>query len=120
MTQATIAIRSANRCTDQLKSEPPRLMLTSYNPNVPTPLSRDTSPEVERLQVERWRTMSTEEKAALISGLTRAAYELAEAGVRSRHPDASPRERFLRLALVTLGPDLANRAYPDIATLRLP
>jgi hypothetical protein len=36
------------------------------------------------------------------------------AGIRLRHPDASPREQFLRLALVTLGHDLARRAYPDL------
>lgn len=64
--------------------------------------------------------MSTEEKAALVSGLTRAAYELALAGIRHRYPTASPREQFLRLAVVTLGPDLAGRAYPELATLSLP
>jgi hypothetical protein len=37
--------------------------------------------------------------------------------VRSRYPDASPREQFLRLAIVTLGFDLARRAYPEIDTL---
>lgn len=82
-------------------------------------LSLDASAEVERRQVERWRTMSPAEKAALVTGLTRAAYEMALAGVRHRHPDASPREQFLRLAIVTLGPDLASRAYPEIVERRL-
>ena len=63
--------------------------------------------------------MSALQKAALVSGLTQAAYEMALAGVRDRYPDASPREQFLRLALVTLGPDLARRAYPEIAALDL-
>jgi hypothetical protein len=36
----------------------------------PVPLSLDRSPEIERLQVERWRRMSPAEKAALVSGLT--------------------------------------------------
>jgi len=85
----------------------------------PTPLSLDTSPDVERLQVERWRQMSPAEKAAIVSGLTRAVYDLALAGVRLRHPGASPREQFLRLALVTLGPDLARQAYPEIAATGL-
>jgi hypothetical protein len=78
------------------------------------PLSLDTSPEVEHRQIERWRDMSPAEKAALVTGLTRAAYEMALAGVRHRHPDASPHEQFLRLAVITLGPDLAARAYPEI------
>jgi len=84
---------------------------------LPKPLSADTSSEVERLQVERWRQMSDAEKAAVVSGLTRAVYDLARAGIRQRYPNASAREQFLRLAIVTLGPDLARAAYPDIATL---
>lgn len=82
------------------------------------PLSHDTAPDVERLQIERWRTMAPEDKAAIVTGLTRAAYELAQAGVRHRYPSASPHEQFLRLALEVLGPDLACRAYPDAVALR--
>jgi hypothetical protein len=74
------------------------------------PISTDTSPEIERLQIEAWRQMSPAEKAALVSGLTRAAYDLALAGVRSRYPNASPRVQFLQLAIVTLGRDLARLA----------
>ena len=83
------------------------------------PLTLDTAPDVERRQIERWRQLSAADKAAIISGLTAAVYEMALAGVRHRHPDASPREQFLRLAVITLGPDLASQAYPDIAALRL-
>lgn len=79
----------------------------------------DTSPEIERMQIERWRQMSPAEKAAIVSGLTQAVYDLAAAGIRLRHPDASSREQFLRLALLTLGPDLARQAYPEIAVTDL-
>lgn len=79
--------------------------------------SSDTSPEIERRQIEHWRAMTPAEKAAIVSGLTRASFEMARAGVRHRHPDASPREQFLRLAIVTLGPELAARAYPDVCEL---
>ncbi|MBI4265712.1 MAG: hypothetical protein HY657_15160 [Acidobacteria bacterium] len=85
----------------------------------PQPLSLDTSPEVERMQIERWRRMSPGEKAAIVAGLTQAVYDLALAGIRLRHPGASPREQFLRLALITLGPDLARQAYPEIAAANL-
>ena len=81
------------------------------------PLAIDTSPAVEALQIERWRQMTPAEKAEIITGLTRAVFEVAAAGVRHRYPEASPREQFLRLAIVTLGPDLALRAYPEIAQL---
>lgn len=77
-------------------------------------LSLDTSAEIERLQIERWGQMSPAQKAATVSGLTQAVRDLAVAGVRLRHPDASPREQFLRLALIILGPDLGRRAYPEI------
>lgn len=81
------------------------------------PLGGDTTLEIERLQIEHWRQMSAAQKAAVVSGLTQAVYDLARAGVRHRYPTASPHEQFLRLAVVTLGPDLARKAYPEIATL---
>lgn len=82
-----------------------------------TPLATDTVPEIERRQVESWRRMTPAEKAAVISGLSQAAVDLALAGVRSRYPDASPREHFLRLALLMLGPDLARTSYPELDAL---
>ena len=63
--------------------------------------------------------MSPADKAAIVSGLTQAAYDLAAAGVRHRYPHASPREHFLRLAIVTLGQALAEKAYPEIQQLGL-
>jgi hypothetical protein len=59
--------------------------------------------------------MSPAQKAALVTGLTRAAWEMTSAGVRQRYPDATPREHFLRVAVIVLGPDLARLAYPDVA-----
>jgi hypothetical protein len=83
-------------------------------------LADDTTPEVERMQIEAWRRMSASEKAAIVSGLTDAVMRLAMAGIRQRHPDASPHEQRLRLALITLGPELARAAFPDAATLDMP
>ena len=57
--------------------------------------------------------MSAAEKAATVTGLTRAAYAMTLAGIRHRDPGATPRQQVLRLALIVLGPDLACRAYPD-------
>ena len=61
--------------------------------------------------------MPPSDKAALVTALTVATYELALAGVSRRHPVATARERFYRLALITLGRDLASRAYPEINQL---
>ena len=83
----------------------------------PAVLSSDTAQAVEQMQVALWQHMSPLEKARVTSELTRAVYQLSLAGVRSRHPGASDRECFLRLALLTLGPALASRVYPDAAAL---
>ena len=80
-------------------------------------MNLDTSPEVERMQIDGWRRMSAEQKAALITGLTDAAVSMTLAGIRHRYPDASPREQQLRLAVITLGPELARKAFPEIAAL---
>lgn len=84
------------------------------------PLSIDTSPDVELRQIDAWRRMSASEKAAVVTGLTRAAFAMTAAGVRHRHPNASPREHFLRMAVIVLGPELALRAYPDAAAVIAP
>jgi hypothetical protein len=86
---------------------------------VSAPLIDDTSPEVEQLQIAAWRSMTPARKARLITGLTQASRTMALAGIRHRYPDASPREHFLRLAILTLGLDLAGRAYPEINDLAL-
>ena len=83
------------------------------------PLARDTAPDIEDRQVAAWREMPAARKADLVTALSGAAREMALAGVRQRYPGASDREHFLRLALLTLGPELARRAYPDIDRLDL-
>lgn len=78
-------------------------------------LAADTDAETERRQIDAWRAMSPAQKASTVSGLTAAAFEMARAGVRHRFPEAGPREQFLRLAILTLGAELAVRAFPDAA-----
>ena len=80
-------------------------------------LSADTPPDIESRQIEQWRRMTPAEKAAMVTSLTQTSLDLARAGIRSRYPGASPREQFLRLAVVMLGFDLAVKAYPEIAAL---
>ena len=84
-----------------------------------TPLSLDTSDDAERIQIARWRQMTPEQKLELVAGMSRAVFELAKAGIRERYPHSSPREHFLRFAILTLGPELAQTAYPEIAQLDL-
>ena len=83
-------------------------------PERPAVLSRDTSRVAEDLQIQIWRSMTPAQKLDLAIGASEAAREMARAGLRSRHPGASDDEITHRLALLTLGEDLATRAYPDI------
>lgn len=83
-----------------------------------TRLAADTDAAIEARQIDGWRRMTDREKAALITGLTQASFAMALAGVRQRYPNASEREQFLRLALITLGVDLATKAYPDIVEFK--
>ena len=80
-------------------------------------LTADSSPVVERLQIDAWRRMSPLQKARTVDGLTRTAQALALAGIRHRHPGACERECFLRLAVLKLGGEATLRLYPDAAAL---
>lgn len=86
-------------------------------PPVRRPLADDTPLEIEQVQIDIWRRMSQEEEAQLVTSLCRGVLEAAAEGVRWRHPHASPREQFLRLAIFRLGHDLAVEAFPDAASL---
>jgi hypothetical protein len=79
----------------------------------------DTPDAISEAQAARWRGMSDAEKAALVSAMYQTTIRLAEEGIAARYPQASPRERFLRRAVLLLGADLARRVYPDVAQLDL-
>ena len=78
-------------------------------------LSRDTSADVEQLQIDAWRRMSPMQKLELVDAATRDARSLALAGIRACHPNASDRECFLRLAERLLGATLVRAIYRDAA-----
>ena len=80
-------------------------------------LSFDTALDAERMQVELWRRMSPVEKAGIVSAISRTVKELSLIGIRIRHPGASDQECLLRLAVLTLGRELACRIYPETAAL---
>ena len=80
-------------------------------------LAADTTADVEQRQVDSWRRLSPVERLRLVSVTTRAVMDLSLAGIRLRHPQASERECFLRLAAILLGVETARRIYPDAAQL---
>jgi hypothetical protein len=73
----------------------------------------DTSPEAWRIMLEGIRRMTPEERIGQMSELSRMVLSLAESGMRQRYPHADEREIFLRMARLTLGPELFRRAYGD-------
>jgi hypothetical protein len=73
--------------------------------------SSDTSPEIERLQIERLREMPPWRKLELMAEMCRTVQTLALAGLRRRYPNDTPAQRRRRLANMKLGSELAERVY---------
>lgn len=73
--------------------------------------SADTHPAAERIQFEVWRHKTPAEKLRLLLDLHRTVHWLAEAGIRRRHPSATAREVFLRLAATRIDRETMLRAY---------
>ncbi len=61
--------------------------------------------------------MTADEKFALAGAASAAVRELAMAGLMTRYPSAGPRELFLRYAILTIGPGMTLRIYPDAQRL---
>ena len=77
-------------------------------------MSLDTDRDIEDLQIAAWRVSSTIDIARVVAGASAAARQLALAGLRTRYPDADEREIIARFAGLTLGHDVARRAYPEL------
>lgn len=71
----------------------------------------DTSGEAQRRLVAAWRAMSPQAKAALVNALSLDVTRLALAGIRERHPAASPEEQRMRLGTLLLGGPLMREAF---------
>jgi hypothetical protein len=69
--------------------------------------SGDTSAEAHARQLEAWRRMTPEERLSAAAEMSDALRRLVEAGVRIRHPNATPAQVEAAIAEVLLGPDLA-------------
>ena len=80
-------------------------------------LSRDTTRQAEDMQVELWRGMSQLAKLQAVSALTRSVLQLSLTGICQRFPGATDSECKIRLARLTLGPELAERVYPESSKL---
>jgi len=77
-------------------------------------MNADTSPEAEAILFRLWRETPTWRKFELLDGLNRTARQLALAGLRQRHPNASREELHRRLATLILGEELATQVYTSL------
>lgn len=71
----------------------------------------DTDPRAMEVWLGLLRGKTPGERIAMAFDLTDFAIRMAESGVRSRYPEASEREIFLRAAALRLPRDLMIRAY---------
>jgi hypothetical protein len=71
----------------------------------------DTSVAAQAALDRRYAEMSFAERAERVRAVTLAANQMALAGLRLRHPNASQRELLLALARLRLGDDLVDRVY---------
>jgi hypothetical protein len=81
-------------------------------------LSRDTSPEAERVQVELLRVMSVGQKLEMVAGLNALVRSAAISGLNERYPEADEEEIQWRLTRIVLGEVLADRVFAARRTRR--
>ncbi len=87
------------------------LMLFRDGHDLPKPLFTDTSPRAEAILIELARKLPAAEKLAAV-GRMRAMYiRLAEAGLRSRYPEAGLDEMRKRLCAVLHGREISMRVF---------
>lgn len=82
------------------------------------PRSPDTSVEAHARYIEALRAMGPEQRLAVAAAMSSEIRTLAEAGVRSRHPELDPDGVREAVADMLLGPDLALKARGTITSAR--
>jgi len=74
-------------------------------------LFRDTSPKMERLQIELLRQAPAWRKLQMVGQLNQTVQTLALSGLKQRHPQATPAQLHRKLAELVLGATLAQQVY---------
>jgi len=74
-------------------------------------MNTDTDEATEQVYLQMLREAPPWRKAIMVDALTRACQELAAAGIRRRHPDASAEDTRMRVAALWLGRELMMRVF---------
>jgi hypothetical protein len=72
----------------------------------------DTHPEARRVQLERLRSMSIEERAAMADELSTMTTWLSRQAIRETMPGATEQQVILRWIELVYGRELARRVAP--------
>ena len=75
--------------------------------------SEDTSPEIERVQIELLRKMSPARKFSLVRSMTRTMIQASRANIQALHPDADENKQRLLFIELYYGKELAERVRMD-------
>jgi hypothetical protein len=81
-------------------------------------LPLDTAPEDYTEEQLRWlRSLTPEQKGEIVVQMSEHVREVARAGIRSRHPEYTPREMTFALVRLLHGDDFFRRAWPKAPLL---
>lgn len=72
-------------------------------------IPRDTHPEAHRVQMDLYRAMSPERKAAIVAEMSMLIRHLGRVGIRDRHPEYSEDEVSEELVALLYGKNLADQ-----------
>jgi hypothetical protein len=75
-------------------------------------LPADTTLEAIRVQHEIYRRMPAERRLRMALQMSDAIRRVSAEGVRSRHPEYTPRQVELAVIRMMVGEELFRRAYP--------
>jgi len=78
------------------------------------PVPLDTAPAADARYHELLRRQTPAARLTQAAALTRAVRQLAEAGIRQRHPGASDAEVRVRLTTRLYGRDVAERLFGSV------
>lgn len=73
----------------------------------------DTDEAAQRRQDAVFRAMGPQRRIAAAVEMSEAAFEIARAGIRSRHPEYTPEDVESAELRLRLGDDLFRAAYPS-------
>ena len=77
--------------------------------------SSDTSPNIERMQIQALRRLTPTQRLALAAMLTRSPYALSWQGLRRRHPDLPEEELRIIWCEMLYGRELAEKVAAYLA-----